>query len=65
MEMLDDQQSVPDVSAEQRAANELIKLARKLRWAGMEEKAEGVQMQLALRQFPLADSILATPPDTD
>jgi len=37
MEMLDDQQSVPDVSAEQRAANELIKLVRKLCWAGMGE----------------------------
>jgi hypothetical protein len=52
MEMLDDQQSVPDVSAEQRASNELIKRIRKLRWMGMREEAERVQMQSGVAPYP-------------
>jgi hypothetical protein len=65
MEMLDDQQNAPDVPAEQRESNELIKRIRKLRWMGMREEAETVQMQLALRHTRPGDSVLATPPDTD
>ena len=33
------QQDLPDVSREQRAATELIKRIRKLRWMGFEEEA--------------------------
>ena len=51
--------------AQQRASNELIKRIRKLRWMGMRDEAETVQMQLALRHTRPADSVLATPPDTD
>jgi hypothetical protein len=60
MEML---QKPPDVSAEHRASNELIKLIRKLRWIGMEKEAEGVET--ALRGVSPADSVLAAPHDTD
>ena len=34
------QQDFPDVSREQRAASELIKRIRKLRWMGFEEEAQ-------------------------
>jgi len=47
-----------------RAANELVKLIRKLRWTKMEEEAKGLQKKLG----PLAtaaDSVLATPYETD
>jgi len=47
MEMVLEQQKSPDVSAEQRESNKLLKLIRKLCWMGMEEEAERVQMELA------------------
>jgi hypothetical protein len=65
MGMLIEQQKPPEVSAEQRTSNELIKLIRKLRWMGMEKEAEGVQKHLALCGHRPADSVLASPPDTD
>ncbi len=65
MEMLLGQPKPPDVSAEQRASNELVKLIRKLRWMGMEKEAVGAEMQLALRRVPPADGVLAGPHDTD
>jgi hypothetical protein len=51
--------------AEQRASNKLVKLIRKLRWMGMEEKAERVQRELAQRGVPPADSVSAAPHETD
>jgi len=62
--MLRDQQKPPDVLSRQQA-NELVKLIRKLRWMGMQEEAERVQMRLAQCPVPPADSVLATPHDTD
>jgi hypothetical protein len=44
MEMLGKQQELPDVSADQRAANELIKRIRKLRWMGLEGEARRLQI---------------------
>ena len=64
MEMSLEQQEPPDMSARQQA-NELIKLIRKLRWMGMEKEVEGMQIQLELCGLRPADSVLATPPDTD
>jgi hypothetical protein len=46
-----------------RASNELVKLIRKLRWARMEEEAKGLQK--ALERATAADSVLATPRETD
>ena len=36
----------PDVPLEQRRPHELVKLARKLRWIGMDEEADRVQAML-------------------
>jgi hypothetical protein len=64
MEMSLEKQKPPDVLAEQRASNKLVKLIRKLRWMGMEEEAERVQMELAQRDVP-PDSVVAAPHETD
>jgi hypothetical protein len=37
----------PDVSAEQRASSALLKRIRKLRWIGMEDEAERLEIVLA------------------
>ena len=63
METLVGQQELPDVSADQRASNELIKLIRKLRWMGMEREAE--RLQITLCRVPGADSVVAEPHETD
>ena len=55
----------PDPSGEQRASDELVKLIRKLRWAGMEGEAEKMRNLLTLRRVPPADSVVATPRETD
>jgi hypothetical protein len=51
--------------AEARAPNETIKLIRKLRWIGMDEEAQKLQRELAEREGTAADSVVATPRDTD
>ena len=53
----------PNVSAEQRKSNDLIKRIRKLRWMGMEGEAE--RLQLALAGASRADSVIAQPLETD
>jgi hypothetical protein len=45
-------------------ANDLVKRIRKLRWMGMEEEAERLQAELT-RRCAAADSVIATPRDTD
>ena len=65
MEVLLEQPKLPDVSAEQHASDDLIKLIRKLRWMGMLEEAERVEMQLTLRRAEPMDSVVATPQETD
>ena len=59
------QQKPPGVSSEQRKSNELVRLIRKLRWMGMEEEADRVQTELAQCGVRRADSVLATPHETD
>ena len=46
-----------------RAANEVIKLIRKLRWTRMEEEAKGLEKKLV--HGSATDSVLATPSETD
>lgn len=65
MEMPLEQQLPPDGSAEESSSNELIKLIRKLRWVGMEEEAERLLTKLKRGHAATADSVLATPRDTD
>jgi hypothetical protein len=45
--------------------NELVKLIRKLRWMGMDDEARGLQNELEQRRATAADSVLATPHETD
>ena len=54
---------IPDVSAAQRASNDMIKLIRKLRWVGLEGEAE--RLRRALAGMPQHDSVLAEPRETD
>jgi hypothetical protein len=56
-------QPPPDVSAEQRASNEMVKLIRKLRWMGMEVEAQ--RLQVRLDGAARADSVIAEPRETD
>ena len=57
------QQELPDVSAEQRASNDMIKLIRKLRWIGMDGEAR--RLQGFLHDAPRADTVVAEPRETD
>jgi len=59
------EQQAPDASAVQKASNELVKLIRKLRWIGLDEKAQGLESELARRRTTAADSVLATTAETD
>ena len=51
-----------DVPLEQRRSHELVKLARKLRWIGMDEEADRVQAML--HQGSCAECVV-TSSDTD
>ena len=55
----------PDDLARRETSDELVKLIRKLRWMGMEEEAGRVQDELSLRRVVTADSVVASPHDTD
>ncbi len=57
------EQVVPDVSAEQRASNDKIKLIRKLRWIGLEREAR--RLQGAIPAAAQADSVIAEPREPD
>jgi hypothetical protein len=54
-----------DVSAEQRAPDELIYLIRKLRWMGMEDEAKIMEVQVAARRVQPGDNVIGGPRDTD
>ncbi len=53
----------PHSPIEERTSTELVKLVKKLRWIGMEEEAE--QVQIVLRAVDPAATLLAGPWDTD
>ena len=63
MHLHSNDQGIPDVSADQRASNEMIKLIRKLRWMGMEVEAQ--RLQVTLDGVPQVDSVVAEPRETD
>jgi hypothetical protein len=65
MEMPHDRHKPPEGLGEQRTANELVKLIRKLRWMGLEREAEKVENQLILRKVQAADSVVAASRETD
>jgi hypothetical protein len=53
----------PGLSPEQRAARELAKRIKKLRWIGEEENAK--QLQAALSRLPPGECVLLLPMSTD
>ena len=55
--------SAPDVSPEQRAAVELVKRIRKLRWIGREDAADLVRIELASHCATPVDPVIALPSD--
>ena len=60
-----EQKQPSETSAAPRASNELIRLIRKLRWMGREEEAAGLQKELRQRRPTDADTVLASPGETD
>ena len=58
-------QNLPLQQQETRGPNETIKLIRKLRWIGMEDEAQKLERELAEREDAAADSVVATPRETD
>ncbi len=52
-----------DVPVGERTSSELVNLVKKLRWIGMEEEAE--QVQIVLRRVDSSATLLAGPWDTD
>jgi hypothetical protein len=51
--------------SEQRAASNIIKMLRKLRWMRMEGETKWMEAQSALNILVRGDSILAAPHDSD
>ena len=58
-------QQTPPNAADQAVSTEFVRLIRKLRWIGMEDEAERVQMQLAACRVPPSECVLGAPLDTD
>jgi hypothetical protein len=58
-------QQTPPNAADQAVSTEFVRLIRKLRWIGMEDEAERVQMQLAACRVPPLECVLGAPLDTD
>jgi hypothetical protein len=52
-------------SSEQRASDEMVSLIRKLRWIGLENEAKSIGRELTARVVPAADTVVATPRETD
>ena len=50
---------------EQRGSDEMVRLIRKLRWVGLESEAKSMQRELTARAVPAADTVVATPRETD
>jgi hypothetical protein len=53
----------PSVSTDQKVSNGLVKNIRKLRWIGMDDEAE--VLQITLRHIQAADLVLGTAAETD
>jgi len=53
----------PELLSEQLISDQLVKQIRKLHWIGLEHEAE--RLKTALSHLMPADSVLASPSDTD
>jgi hypothetical protein len=65
VEVRPERQKSPDVSAEQKLSNDLIRLIRKLRWMRMDDQAKQAQVELARCRSKPAETVIAGPADTD
>jgi hypothetical protein len=63
--MIPPNQIAPEVPPEQKRATELIQRIRKLRWIGMDEEADLLQLELESCRVALADCVVALPRETD
>jgi hypothetical protein len=63
VETFPEHQPPPDVSYPQRASADLVNRIRKLRWIGMNEEAD--QLQILLSSMPSEHRVVVEPPDTD
>jgi hypothetical protein len=63
-ELLEEEASMERTS-DRRAADELVRLIRKLRWVGLDSEAETMERELTARAVPAADSVIAVPRETD
>jgi hypothetical protein len=53
----------PALSAEEQMSSDLVRRIRKLRWMGMQQEAEELQMMLC--RVPHDDCVVVVPRDTD
>ena len=53
----------PAFSAEEQVSSDLVNRIRKLRWMGMQQEAEELQMTLC--RVPHSDCVIVVPRDTD
>jgi hypothetical protein len=58
-------QRPPNGLAEQKTADELVKLIRKLRWMGMDDEAQRMQTTVASYNVQTVSSVIDGPDDTD
>ena len=56
---------IADVSSTERTASDLVRMLRKLRWMGMENEPEWMEVRSALNRLVPGDSVLGAPCDTD
>ena len=54
-----------ETSTEQLASDEMVGLIRKLRWIGLDNEARTMGRALTARAVPAADTVIATPRETD
>ena len=55
----------PDVLDDQRASDALVKLLRKLRWMGMDDDVERIEMTLAARDGRHVNTVISGRVDLD
>ena len=63
MPTLQEQRGTPTLSPEEQVSSDLANRIRKLRWMGMQQEAE--QLQMMLRRVPHTDCVIVVPRDTD
>ena len=63
MPTLQEQRRIPGLSPEEQVSSDLANRIRKLRWMGMQQEAEELQMTLC--RVPHTDCVIVAPRDTD